>query len=138
MAFAYQTNSWIMDLTAQCSGKDYVLKGNMPWTKTPGVANQTQYDLTLTLPSAAISSDAALFANATSGDSQMFAQADGITGQIIMKESNVVHVAVDGKDTEVPANIDAAGSFTGQNVPLETVRSFATLAGIMSRTFFGA
>ena len=138
MAFAYQTNSWIMDLSAQCSGKDFVLKGNMPWTDTPGVANQTQYDLTLTLPSAAISSDAALFANASSGDSQMFAQADGITGQIIMKQSNVVHVTVDGKDTEVPVNIDATGSFTGQNVPLETVRSFATLIGIMSRTFFGA
>ena len=138
MAFAYQTNSWIMDLSAQCSGKDYVLKGNMPWTDTPGVANQTQYDLTLTLPSAAISSDAALFANASSGDSQMFAQADGIMGQIIMKQSNVVHVTVDGKDTEVPANIDATGTFTGQNVPLETVRSLATLVGIMSRTFFGA
>jgi len=138
MAFAYQTNSWIMDLSAQCSGKDYVLKGNMPWTNTPGVANQTQYDLTLSLPSAAISSDAALFANAASGDSQMFAQADGITGQIIMKQSNVVHVTVDGKDTEVPASIDATGSFTGQNVPLETVRSLVTLVSIMSRTFFGA
>ena len=138
MAFAYQTNSWIMDLKAQCSGKDFALKGNMPWTDTPGVANQTQYNLTLTLPSAAISSDAALFADAASGDNQMFAQADGISGQIIMKQSNVVHVTVDGKDTEVPVNIDATGSFTGQNVPLETVRSLATLIGIMSRTFFGA
>jgi len=138
MAYAYQTSSWIMDLKAQCNGKDYALKGNMPYTPTKGVDNQTQYDLTLTLPSATISSDDALFANSSSGDSQMFAQADGITGQIIMKESNTVHVTVDGKDTEVPANIDATGSFTGQNVPLETVRSFATLVSIMSRTFFGA
>jgi len=138
MAYAYQTTSWIMDLKAQCSGKDYVLKGNMPFTETKGVANQTQYNLTLTLPSTAVSSDDALFVNGASGDNQMFAQADGITGQIIMKESNTVHVTVDGKDTPVPANIDATGSFTGQNVPVETVRSFATLIGILSRTFFGA
>jgi len=138
MAYAYQTSSWIMDLTAQCSGKNYVLKGNMPYTDTKGVAGQTQYDLTLSLPSATVSSDDALFANSAAGDNQMFAQADGISGQIIMKESNSVHVQVDGKDTEVPVNIDATGTFTGQNVPLETVRSFATLVGIMSRTFFGA
>src|SRR5690606_18085546 len=48
MVFAYQTESWFLDLTATCAGKDYALKGNMPWTDTPGVDNQTQYDLTLT------------------------------------------------------------------------------------------
>jgi len=54
MVFAYQTNSWFMNLTGNCNGKDYAMKGNMPWTKTPGVDAQTQYDLTLTLPSAGV------------------------------------------------------------------------------------
>ena len=34
--------------------------------------------------------------------------------------------------------IDATGSFTGQNVSLEAVRSLTTIIAVMSRTFFGA
>ena len=52
MVYSYQTESWFMELTAKCAGKEYPLKGNMPFTETPNVGNQHQYDLTLTLPSA--------------------------------------------------------------------------------------
>lgn len=137
IAFSYQTESWFFDVVANCGGKEFPFKGNMPWTETAGVANQTQYDLTLTLPSAEVSSDDALFAN-TEGDGDLFAQADGISGQIVMKEGGKVTTKVDGVDTEVAVQIDASGTLTGQNVPIETVRSLATLIGVLSRTFFGA
>ncbi len=137
MIFSYQTNSWFINLAAKCGDQAYALKGNMPWTDTQGVANQTQYDLTLTLPSAAISSDDALFAS-PDGDSDLFASVDGITGTIIMKESGHVKAMVDGVEDQLATQIDASGSLKGTNVSLEAVRSLATLMGILSRTFFGA
>lgn len=137
MVFAYQTESWFLDLTANCSGMDYALKGNMPWTDTPGVENQTQYDLTLTLPSAGATSDEALFAQADA-NSDLFSVADGITAQIVMKESNIVTVDVDGVATDTPSQVDATGTFTGTNVPVEVVRSLATMFGLLSSNLFGA
>jgi hypothetical protein len=141
MIYSYQTESWFMDVKVKCTAKDskeYTLKGNMPLTATANVGNQKQYDLTLTLPSAAISSDDALFAEPTEGDADVFAAADGITGQIIMKESAYVDVEVDGKVDKVAAEIDASGALSGNNVQIEAVRSFGTLIGILARTFFGA
>jgi hypothetical protein len=137
MAFSYQTESWFIDVTAMCNGKPFQLKGNMPWTETTGASNQTQYDLNLVMPSATVTSDEALFAN-PEGDTDLFAAADGMSGQIIMKESGYVNTMVDGKETKVASNIEISGSFTGHNVPLETVRSFSTIVFVMSRTFFGA
>ena len=137
MVYSYQTESWFMEVTAKCSGKEFHLKGNMPFTETPNVGNQHQYDLTLTLPSADESSDAALFAQPT-GDADLFAAADGISGQIVMKESAYVDVEVDGKTDKVASEIDASGSLNGQNVPLEAVRSLGVIIGVLSRTFFGA
>lgn len=136
--FAYQTYSWFFKVTAECSGKSYELSGNMPFTDSPGVEGQTQYDLVLTLPSATTASDDALFADATGGDGDLFAAADGISGQIIMKNSNNVTVTVDNEQITTPAYVDASGSLTGTNVPLELVRSFATVIGILPSTFFGA
>jgi len=137
MVFAYQTNSWFMNLTGNCNGKDYAMKGNMPWTKTPGVDAQTQYDLTLTLPSAAATSDDALFAS-TDTNADLFASVDGISGKIIMKESNYVTTTVDGQDTTTPSRVDASGTLTGTNVPLDTVRSLGVLLGLLSENLFGA
>jgi hypothetical protein len=137
MIFAYQTESWFMDLKANCAGKEYVLKGNMPWTDSPGAESQTQYDLTLTLPSAEATSDDALFVTADA-NSDLFASADGITAQIIMKESKHVFVDIDGVSTETPSQVDASGQFTGTNVPVEVVRSLATLFGLLSSNLFGA
>jgi len=137
MVFAYQTESWFLDLVATCAGTDYVLKGNMPWTDSPGVEAQTQYDLTLTLPSAESQSDDALFATADANN-DLFSAADGITAQIIMKESKLVTVDIDGVPTETPSQVDASGSFTGTNVPVEVVRSLATLFGLLSSNLFGA
>ena len=137
MVYSYQTESWFMELAAKCAGKEYKLKGNMPFTETPNVGNQHQYDLTLTLPSADESSDDALFTEAT-GDADLFAAADGISGQIIMKESAYVDVEVDGQMDKLATEIDASGTLTGQNVPLDAVRSLGTIIGVLSRTFFGA
>ena len=137
MVFAYQTYSWFMSLSAECDGKTYELKGNMPFTDTPGVDGQTQYDVTLTLPSTELVGDDALFAS-SDANADLFATVDGITGQIIMKNSNMVQVEVDGEKISTPMKVDASGSFTGTNVPLEVVRSFATLIGILPSTFFGA
>ena len=39
---------------------------------------------------------------------------------------------------KLATEIDATGTLTGQNVPLEVVRSFGTIIGVLSRTFFGA
>lgn len=108
----------------------------MPFTETPNAGNQHQYDLILTLPSDS-GTDDALFTEPT-GDTDLFAAADGISGQIIMKESAFVDVEVDGVMDKVASDIDATGSLTGQNVPIEAVRSLATILGILSRTFFGA
>lgn len=135
MVYAYQTESWFMDIKTKCSGKEFELKGNMPFTASPGVGNQDQYDLILTLPPTGAEVDDGLF---TDGDTDLFAAADGISGQIIMKESAFVDVEVDGAPEKVASEIDASGSFSGQNVPLEAVRSFAVIIGILSRTFFGA
>lgn len=137
MVYSYQTESWFMQVAAKCGSKEYKLKGNMPFTETPNVGNQHQYDLTLTLPAAEESSDDALFAQPT-GDQDLFAAADGISGQIIMKESGYVDVEVDGQMDKVASQIEATGSFSGQNVPVDAVRSFAMIVAILSRTFFGA
>lgn len=137
MVYSYQTESWFMEVVAKCNGKDYPLKGNMPFTLTPGTPNQHQYDLTLTLPSADTGTDDALFA-APTGDADLFAQADGISGQIVMKESNYVDVENDGQTDKVASEINATGALNGQNVPIEAVRSLSTLIGVLSRTFFGA
>jgi hypothetical protein len=137
MVYSYQTTSWFIDVKAKCNGKEFPLKGNMPLTPTPNVGNQKQYDLVLTLPSADAQGDDALFA-APEGDQDLFAAADGISGQIIMKESAYVDVEVDGATDKVASEIDASGSLTGQNVPIEAVRSFTTVVGILARTFFGA
>ena len=137
MIFAYQTESWFINLSARCGDRDYALKGNMPWTDTPGVANQTQYDLTLTLPSATLTSDEALFAPAA-GDSDLFAGVDGITGQLLMQESDYVKTRDDGQDEELASQIKGTGQLEGTQVSLEAVRSFGVLIGILSRTFFGA
>ncbi len=137
MVFAYQTESWFLDLKAKCGDAEYAFKGNMPWTDSPGAENQTQYVLTLTLPSAAAASDDALFA---SGDPNisLFVTADGVNAQIIMKESSYVTIDIDGVPTETPSKVEAQGSFTGTNVPVETVRSLGTLFALLSSNLFGA
>jgi hypothetical protein len=109
----------------------------MPFTDSPGVEGQTQYDLTLTLPSTELVGDDALFAT-TDENADLFASVDGITGTVIMKNSNNVTVDVDGEKITTPMKVDASGTLTGTNIPIEVVRSFATLIGILPSTFFGA
>jgi len=40
MVYSYQTESWFMDIKAKCSGKEFALKGNMPFTETPNKCRQ--------------------------------------------------------------------------------------------------
>jgi hypothetical protein len=138
MVYAYQTKSWFMDLKANCDGKDYALKGNMPMTDTPNVEAQTQYDLTLTMPSADTATDDALFASTSGANNDLFASVNGISGQIIMKESDYVDTKVDNQVTKTPSHVDASGSLKGTGVPLDTVRSLGTLFGVLSENLFGA
>jgi hypothetical protein len=136
MVFAYQTYSWFMKMRADCGGKVYDLSGNMPFTDTPNAEGTTQYDLVLTLPTTEVTGDDALFADAGAGD--LFASADGISGQIIMTNSNNVQVKVGDELVTTPMRVEAVGQFEGTNVPLDVVRSLATLVGILPSTFFGA
>ena len=136
MVYAYQTESWLMKLKADCGdGKVYELAGNMPWVDVDDEGN-AQYALNLALPSATAATDDALFADATEDD--LFATADGISGTLNITQSSFVTVEVDGAPEELASQIEASGTFTGTNVPLTVVRSFAMMMGIMSRTFFGA
>ena len=112
------------------------LKGNMPFTETKNVANQHQYDLTLMVPNTDSQNDAALFAKCS--DTDLFAAADGLSGQVIMKESAFVDVTFEGHTDMVPIDIDASGTISANNVPIEVARSFAMVMGILSRTFFGS
>lgn len=137
MAFSYQSESWFMDLTATCAGKTYAMKGNMPWVDDPKIKDRTLYNLVLTLPTSEAASDDAMFATPT-GDSDMFATVNGISGTITMDESMHVDTMVDGKMEHLPMHTKFGGSITGHGVPLDTVRSFANLISILSRTFFGA
>lgn len=137
MIFTYQTNSWFLDLNAHCGDHDYHLKGNMPWTDSPGATAQTQYDLNLVLPSAANANNDDLFVSGGNGV-DVFAQADGLSGQIIMKEAGYVNYVLEGQTLKQSTNTDISGSFTGHNLPVETVRSFSQLVFFLSKTFFGA
>jgi len=137
MIYAYQTESWFINVKLKCNDKEIALKGNMPFTLTKNVGNQHQYDLTLMVPNTDKQNDDDLFAKG-SADQDLFAAADGLSGQIIMKESAYVDVVTDGKTDKLPVDIDATGSFTATNIPLEAARSFAMVVGILSRTFFGA
>lgn len=145
MIFAYASDTWFIDLKAECTEvvdgapktTAYEFKGNMPWISSPGKDNQTQYDVTLALPSAAITSDDAFFGNA-SADADFFAAAAGISGTIVMAESGYVDVEMDGQVESLPTQIDITGSLTGTDVPLNVVRSFATIIATFPRTFFGA
>jgi hypothetical protein len=136
MIYAYQTQSWFMNLKMKCNDKEVALKGNMPFTETKNVGNQHQYDLTLMVPNTAAQDDAALFTKGS--DTDLFAAADGLSGQVIMKESAYVDVTFEGHTDKVPIDIDASGSITANNTPVEVARSFAMVMGILARTFFGS
>lgn len=139
MVYAYATESWIMDLTARCGDKTFTLQGNMAWIDVENERDyNAKYVLTLTLPSAAASSDADLFMTA-SGDDDLFAGANGISGTIKMQQSDKVKIEIEpGVMDDVATQMKATATFTGTGVPIELVRSFGTLVSVFARTFFGA
>ena len=91
-------------------------------------SGQTQCDLTLTLPWTELVGDDALLPPQTPMPTSLPPS----------KNSNMVQVEVNGETITTPMKVDATGSFTGTNVPLAMVRSFATLTGTLPSTFFGA
>jgi len=133
MVFAYQTNSWFIELMGDCGGQKYDLKGNMPWTEVKGQSNQMNYTLNLALPTTASVGDAALFNTV-----DMFAQVPGVQATILQKNSDIVTVKVDNQDTDTPAHVEASGTITGTGVPLPVVRSLAVILGLLSDNLFGA
>jgi hypothetical protein len=89
MVYSNQTESWLMEATSKCSGKEHPINRNMPFTETPNEGNQRQYHLALTSPSVWAGTDDAMFADPRPyGDP--FAAADGISGRFIMKGSSYV------------------------------------------------
>ncbi len=102
-------------------------------TRDKGTAT---YTLNITLPSAAATSDDALFT--ANSDDALFSQADGIAGLLNISQSDPVTVQVEGKPEDLYAQVKVDGTLTGTNVPLPVVRSFASVLGILSRTFYGA
>jgi len=133
MVFAYQTNSWFLDLSGTCNGSKYDLKGNMPWAAVKGASNQMTYNLNLALPTQDTTGNNSMFAS-----SDLFAQVPGIQGVILQKNSDNVTVQVDGQDTDTPSHVDASGTLTGNGVPLPVVRSLAVIFGLLSDNLFGA
>jgi len=136
MVYTYQNSSWLIKVTGSFGGKDYVLTGNMPWIDVDTSKGTATYTLNITLPSAAAQSDAALFA--ASSDDALFAQADGISGTLNISQNDPVTVQVEGKPEDLYVRVAVTGTLTGSNVPLPVVRSFATVLGLLSRTFYGA
>jgi len=136
MVYTYQNSSWLIKVTANSGGKEYVLTGNMPWVDVDTGKGTATYTLNITLPSAASQSDSALFA--ASSDNALFAQADGIAGTLNITQNDPVTVQVEGKPEDLFVRVGVTGTLTGTNVPLPVVRSFATVLGILSRTFYGA
>ncbi|BCJ91043.1 hypothetical protein IZ6_17780 [Terrihabitans soli] len=141
LLWAYQTETWYIDVAAMCDeqgvgAKEYKFKGNMPWTDSPGEEGKQQLDLTLTMPGKDSFGDEALFASQT-GDTDLFASVDGISGQILLVPGADVKVKVDGVEDEVPGSYEGTGSFTGTSVPLNVVRSFATVLTINLSSLLG-
>jgi hypothetical protein len=136
MIHADQTQSGFKNIKLKCNDKEVVLTGKMPFTETKNVGNQRQYDPTLVVPNTDAQNDVALLAKGSGTD--LFAAADGLSGQLIMKESAFVDVTIEGHADKVPIDIDASGTISANNVPIEVARSFAMVMGILSRTFFGS
>ena len=139
LVFPYQTYSWYQKLSITYAGKTYELTGNMPYidsvgadgtpAKAAGYESVTEYNVTLTLPAASLQGDDALFADAA---------VDGISCKITMNNKNLTTIKVQGEEDSVPMNIDASGSCTGTNIPLEVVRGYLTFIALNPTTFFGA
>ena len=45
--YSYQTESWFIEVMASGNGQGLCAEANMPFTETPNVGNEMQYDLTL-------------------------------------------------------------------------------------------
>jgi hypothetical protein len=141
--FPYSAEIWFVSLTAKCTEagadgktaveKSYTLAGTMSWASSPGVENQTQYNINLSLPAAgADTADA--FAAPSGGADDFGAVADGISGTIIMAESS--YTEVDGD--MLPQKIVLSGSITGTNVSMTLVEAFALKISTFIKTYVGA
>lgn len=142
-AYSYQTYSWYFNLKAVYKNQTYALQGNMPFTgdsETEG--GISYYDAVLSLPttgtgSPVVNSFDDLFSDASAG-TDLFQQADGISAHIEMQNTRIVATKVDDETIKTPGRVTVtSGTFTGQGVPVEVVRSFATIIALLPATFFG-
>lgn len=134
--FPYQNYAWYWKVSAICGDARYDFQGNMPFLGDSSIEGTTSYNIVLTLNGADAQSDDALFTNGT--DDALFNDVTGITGTITMTNTRIVTVTLDGEPLLTPQHVEAKGSITGTGVPLNVVRSFATLIGLLPSTFFGA
>lgn len=133
--FSYQTFSWFWKIGAVCGDQRYDFTGNMPFLGDTDVEGETTYNVVLTLAGDGVQSDDALFAE--SEDDALFAQVTGITGTITMQNTRVVEIKLDNEPLKTPAHVEATGTLNGTGVPLNVVRSFATLIALTPGTFVG-
>ncbi len=142
-AYSYQTYSWYFNVKAEYKGTTYAFQGNMPFTgDSESEGGVAYYDAVLSLPDTGTDAPAAdasfddLFTETDAGG-DLFAQANGISAHIEMTNSRITETKVDGELIKTPGRVVVNGTFTGQGVPLEVVRSFATVIAILPATFFG-
>jgi hypothetical protein len=141
--FPYSAEIWFVKLTAKCTEagldgktaveKTYELAGTMAWADSPGVQNQTQYNINLSLATAG-SDTADAFAAPEGGADDFGAVSDGIAGAIIMAES--AYTEVEGE--QLPQKIVLSGSLTGTNVSMTLLETFAMKFSIFIKTYVGA
>ena len=139
-AFPYQKSAWYFTLKATYNGKDYSFAGNMPYIDdTATTADQFEYDVQLVENTGATNDQAstdALFADPTD-PSNLFAAKPGIDGKLILNATDYTDYSVQGQVQHIPYLIGVTGQLTGTQVPLDVVRSFATIVSLLSRTMYG-
>ena len=123
--YSYAAESWNGAFDITCGNDRYRLEGNMSLQDAPaGSSHQQDYVINLIVPGAAGGGDP--FAAP-----DPFATVDGITGTLSMTNSGR---SVDG----VYASVAVRGQIVGTNLPLEVVRGWGQIVGVLARSFFGA
>lgn len=124
--YSYAAESWNGAFDVTCGDLRFRLEGNMSLNEAaPGSAHNEEYVVNLVIPGEGGSGGDPFAAP------DPFATVDGITGTLAMVNS--------GRATEddVYTNVAVTGQLVGTNVPLEAVRGWGQIVGILARSFMG-
>lgn len=140
--FPYSAEIWYVKQTFKCAEagpdnkpleKTYELAGTMSWASSPGVQDQTQYNINLSIAGAG-GETADAFAAPAADALDFGAAVDGIAGTLIMAESS--YTEVDGD--MLPQRIVLSGSLAGTNVSQTLLETFALKFTTFIKTYVGA